>query len=105
VIGAFINTDINGNGFDLADLAAILAFAVALGGVLMPIGVWLIKRLRHMVREEVQSATVALRENNGGKALPDVADRLTQVETLITQMAADNRATRELVTTFIELKR
>jgi hypothetical protein len=80
---------------DIGDLSAILMFFLALVGAVITLIRWSFKKLRKMIREEVQEFTKPIQPTaNGGLSLPDVARRVDSVEAAICElkdMTSDNK--------------
>lgn len=66
---------------DVGDLAAILAFVIAVVGTMGAISRWWMKALRGIIKEEIEQATAPIQPTaNGGNSLPDVSRRVSAVE-------------------------
>jgi len=69
---------------DVGDLAAILAFVVAVFGTMGAVSRWWMKSLRSIIKQEIEEATAPIQPHaNGGLSLPDVARRVNAVETAL----------------------
>lgn len=87
--------DPNGNGWDIADLAAILGLVLTASAVVVLVrkavagtGAWIVRSVREIVREEVVAHTALIQPtSNGGKSLPDVAKRTDRIERLVCELA------------------
>lgn len=90
------------NSLDIGDLAAILAFVLAVIGALTGLSRWWISQMRKIVREEIEEFTAPIQPNaNGGLSLPDVAKRVTRLEETLGEIKADSSETKELLLKFI----
>lgn len=66
---------------DVGDLAAILAFTIAVFGTMGAVSRWWMKALRGIIKDEISEATKPIQPGaNGGLSLPDVARRVNAVE-------------------------
>ena len=80
--------DPTGNGFDIGDLGILVTVIAAIAGLLIAVGRWLCRQIREVVRDEIGQATSLIQPtSNGGKSLPDIANRLEQVERVVMELA------------------
>lgn len=84
--------DVNGNGLDVTDLAAILGFLTLLIGSVIGLFRWSRKQLRDEIREvvrcEIDKATAPIQPGaNGGLSLPDVAKSTRRLEDMMMRIA------------------
>jgi hypothetical protein len=84
--------DVNGNGLDVTDLAAILGFLTLLIGSVIGLFRWSRKQLRDEIREvvrcEIDKATAPIQPTaNGGLSLPDVAKSTRRLEDMMMRIA------------------
>lgn len=85
--------DVNDNGLDITDLAAILGFLALLAGSTVGLFRWSRKQLREeiseIVRCEIGKATAPIQPGaNGGLSLPDVAKSTKRLEVMLGKIAA-----------------
>ena len=84
--------DVNNNGIDVTDLAAVLGFLALLVGSVIGLFRWTRKQLRDEIREvvkcEIDKATAQIQPTaNGGLSLPDVAKSTRRLEDLMMRLA------------------
>ena len=84
--------DVNDNGLDVTDLAAILGFLALLAGTTVGLFRWSRKQLREeiseVVRCEIAKATAPIQPGaNGGLSLPDVAKTTRRLEDMLMRLA------------------
>lgn len=84
--------DVNDNGLDVTDLAAILGFLALLAGTTVGLFRWSRKQLREeiseVVRCEIAKATAPIQPSaNGGLSLPDVAKTTRRLEDMLMRLA------------------
>ena len=84
--------DVNDNGLDVTDLAAILGFLALLAGTTVGLFRWSRKQLREeiseVVRCEISKATAPIQPGaNGGLSLPDVAKTTRRLEDMLMRLA------------------
>lgn len=84
--------DVNDNGLDVTDLAAILGFLALLAGTTVGLFRWSRKQLREeiseVVRSEISKATAPIQPGaNGGLSLPDVAKTTRRLEDMLMRLA------------------
>lgn len=84
--------DVNDNGLDVTDLAAILGFLALLAGSTVGLFRWSRKQLREeiseVVRCEISKATAPIQPGaNGGLSLPDVAKTTRRLEDMLMRLA------------------
>jgi hypothetical protein len=85
--------DVNNNGIDVTDLAAVLGFVALFAGTLVGLFRWSRKQLREEIREvvqcEINKATAPIQPGaNGGLSLPDVAKSTHRLEIMIGKIAS-----------------
>jgi hypothetical protein len=85
--------DVNGNGIDVTDFAAILAFLVALIGAFVGLFRWSRRQLRDEISDVVEShlkkwTAPIQKEANGGLSLPDVARKSDWTKAAVKAIAA-----------------
>ena len=84
--------DVNNNGIDVTDLAAVLGFLALLAGSVVGLFRWSRKQLREeigeVVRLEIGKATAPIQPGaNGGLSLPDVAKSTRRLEDMMMRIA------------------
>lgn len=84
--------DVNNNGIDVTDLAAVLGFLALLVGSVIGLFRWSRKQLREeiseVVRCEIAKATAPIQPGaNGGLSLPDVAKSTRRLEDMMMRIA------------------
>jgi hypothetical protein len=84
--------DVNGNGLDVTDLAAVLGFLALLAGSVVGLFRWSRKQLREEISEivkcEIGKATAPIQPTaNGGLSLPDVAKSTRRLEDMMMRLA------------------
>ena len=84
--------DVNNNGIDITDLAAVLGFLALLAGSVVGLFRWSRKQLREeiseVVRCEIAKATAPIQPGaNGGLSLPDVAKATRRLEDMMIRLA------------------
>lgn len=84
--------DVNNNGIDVTDLAAVLGFLALLVGSVIGLFRWSRKQLREeiseVVRSEIGKATAPIQPTaNGGLSLPDVAKSTRRLEDMMMRIA------------------
>ena len=84
--------DVNNNGIDVTDLAAVLGFLALLVGSVIGLFRWSRKQLREeiseVVRCEIGKATAPIQSTaNGGLSLPDVAKSTRRLEDMLMRLA------------------
>jgi hypothetical protein len=84
--------DVNNNGIDVTDLAAVLGFLALLVGSVIGLFRWSRKQLREeiseVVRCEIGKATAPIQPTaNGGLSLPDVAKSTRRLEDMMMRIA------------------
>ncbi len=84
--------DVNNNGIDITDLAAVLGFLALLAGSVVGLFRWSRKQLREeiseVVRCEIAKATAPIQPTaNGGLSLPDVAKSTRRLEDMMMRLA------------------
>ena len=84
--------DVNDNGLDVTDLAAILGFLALLAGTTVGLFRWSRKQLREeiseVVRCEIAKATAPIQPGaHGGLSLPDVAKTTRRLEDMLMRLA------------------
>lgn len=84
--------DVNNNGIDITDLAAVLGFLALLVGSVIGLFRWSRKQLRdeisEVVRCEIDKATAPIQPGaNGGLSLPDVAKTTRRLEDMMIRLA------------------
>lgn len=84
--------DVNNNGIDVTDLAAVLGFLALLVGSVVGLFRWSRKQLREeigdVVRSEISKATAPIQPTaNGGLSLPDVAKSTRRLEDMMMRIA------------------
>jgi hypothetical protein len=84
--------DVNNNGIDVTDLAAVLGFLALLVGSVIGLFRWSRKQLREeigeVVRCEISKATAPIQPGaNGGLSLPDVAKSTRRLEDMMMRIA------------------
>jgi hypothetical protein len=84
--------DVNNNGIDVTDLAAVLGFSALFVGSVIGLFRWSRKQLRHeigeVVRCEIDKATAPIQPTaNGGLSLPDVAKSTRRLEDMMMRLA------------------
>jgi hypothetical protein len=84
--------DVNNNGIDITDLAAVLGFLALLAGSVVGLFRWSRKQLREeiseVVRCEIGKATAPIQPTaNGGLSLPDVAKSTRRLEDMMMRIA------------------
>lgn len=84
--------DVNNNGIDVTDLAAVLGFLALLVGSVIGLFRWSRKQLREeiseVVRCEIGKATAPIQPTaNGGLSLPDVAKSTRRLEDMLMRLA------------------
>lgn len=84
--------DVNNNGIDVTDLAAVLGFAALLIASVVGLFRWSRKQLREeisqVVRCEISKATAPIQPGaNGGLSLPDVAKTTRRLEDMLMRLA------------------
>lgn len=85
--------DVNNNGIDVTDLAAVLGFIALFAGTVVGVFRWSRKQLREEIREvvqcEISRATAPIQPTaNGGLSLPDVAKSTKRLEVMLGKIAA-----------------
>lgn len=85
--------DVNNNGIDVTDLAAVLGFLALFVGSVVGLFRWSRKQLREEIRDIVQDqigkATAPIQPTaNGGLSLPDVAKSTKRLEEMLGKIAA-----------------
>ena len=85
--------DVNNNGIDVTDLAAVLGFLALLVGSVIGLFRWSRTQLREeiseVVRCEIARATAPIQPGaNGGLSLPDVAKSTKRLEVMLGKIAA-----------------
>ena len=90
ILAAFF--DVNNNGIDVTDLAAVLGFLALLVGSVIGLFRWTRKQLRDEIREvvkcEIDKATAQIQPTaNGGLSLPDVAKSTRRLEDMMMRLA------------------
>jgi len=84
--------DVNNNGIDITDLAAVLGFLALLAGSVIGLFRWSRKQLRDEISEivkcEIDKATAPIQPTaNGGLSLPDVAKSTRRLEDMMMRIA------------------
>ena len=84
--------DVNNNGIDVTDLAAVLGFLALLVGSVIGLFRWSRTQLREeiseVVRHEIAKATAPIQPGaNGGLSLPDVAKSTRRLEDMMMRLA------------------
>ncbi len=84
--------DVNNNGIDVTDLAAVLGFLALFFGSVVGLFRWTRKQLREEIREvvqfEISRATAQIQPTaNGGLSLPDVAKSTKRLEIMLGKIA------------------
>lgn len=84
--------DVNDNGLDVTDLAAVLGFLALLAGTTVGLFRWSRNQLREeiseVVRCEISKATAPIQPSaNGGLSLPDVAKTTRRLEDMLMRLA------------------
>ena len=84
--------DVNNNGIDVTDLAAVLGFLALLIGSVVGLFRWSRKQLRDEISEivkcEIGRATAPIQPTaNGGLSLPDVAKSTRRLEDMMMRLA------------------
>lgn len=84
--------DVNNNGIDVTDLAAVLGFLALLVGSVIGLFRWSRRQLRdeisEVVRCEINKATAPIQPTaNGGLSLPDVAKSTRRLEDMMMRIA------------------
>ena len=84
--------DVNNNGIDVTDLAAVLGFLALLAGSVVGLFRWSRKQLREEISEivkcEIGKATAPIQPTaNGGLSLPDVAKSTRRLEDMMMRIA------------------
>ncbi len=84
--------DVNNNGIDVTDLAAVLGFLALFFGSVVGLFRWTRKQLRQEIKEivqcEISRATAPIQpEANGGLSLPDVAKSTKRLEIMLGKIA------------------
>lgn len=84
--------DVNNNGIDVTDLAAVLGFLALLAGSVVGLFRWSRKQLRDEISEivkcEIGKATAPIQPTaNGGLSLPDVAKSTRRLEDMMMRIA------------------
>ena len=83
---------------DIGDASAIFMFFLAVIGALTAFSRWWFKKLRRMIREEIEEFTMPIQPNaNGGKSLPDVARKVDVLEERLLELKTSSDDTRELM--------
>ena len=73
--------DPSDNGFDITDIATIVAILGGATAILAAAAKWAGKVMRRMIREELETWTKPIQpEANGGLSLPDVARTTAQTQ-------------------------
>lgn len=87
--------------FDIGDASAVFMFFLAVVGAFAALSRWWFKKLRVMIREEVEEFTIPIQPHaNGGKSLPDIARKVDMLEETLLEMKTANDDTRELLIKF-----
>lgn len=87
---------------DVGDLAAILAFTIAVVGAVTGLSRWWMRSLRSIIREEIEEFTAPIQPHaNGGLSLPDVSRKVDTLEQAIIGLKASSDDTREMLVKFI----
>ena len=84
--------DVNNNGIDVTDLAAVLGFLALLAASVVGLFRWSRKQLREEISEivkcEIDKATAPIQPTaNGGLSLPDVAKSTRRLEDMMMRLA------------------
>lgn len=75
---------------DVGDLAAILAFVVAVLGAATGLSRWWMKQLKRIIHDEVEEFTEPIQpHSNGGYSLPDVSRKVEKLENTIENVKID----------------
>lgn len=92
--------------FDVGDLAAIFAFALAVIGAATGLSRWWMKSLKKIIHEEVEEFTEPIQPtSNGGYSLPDVSRKVERLENTIENVKIDLKEdTERLEKSIQELK-
>jgi hypothetical protein len=86
------------NSLDIGDLSAIFMFFLAAFGAVIALSRWWIRILRKIIREEVEEFTKPIQPNaNGGKSLPDVANRVDTMEKMLYELREKSDENRYLL--------
>ena len=85
--------DVNNNGIDVTDLAAVLGFIALFTGTVVGLFRWSRRQLREEISEivkcEINKATAPIQPTaNGGLSLPDVAKSTKRLEVMLGKIAA-----------------
>lgn len=87
---------------DVGDLAAILAFTLAVVGAVTGLSRWWMRSLRSIIREEIEEFTKPIQPTaNGGLSLPDVSRKVDTLEQAIVGLKVSSDETREMLVKFI----
>lgn len=79
-------------------MAAFFGLLIAGSTVVFGITRWWMKLMRHMVREELSTATAPIQPHaNGGLSLPDIARRTEKLETQMDNLCQTQAETKDLL--------
>lgn len=83
---------------DVGDLSVMLTFVITLVGTMFGVMRWWARKLRGMVREEIEVATEPIHPNsNGGLSLADVARRTERLEEGLDRVREGQQEVKDLL--------
>jgi hypothetical protein len=83
---------------DVGDVSALFMLSLAIIGALIGLGRWWLKKLRSIIREEIEEFTAPIQPTaNGGNSLPDVSRKVQKLEDMILEIKDSSEETRELL--------
>lgn len=86
------------NQLDVGDISALFMLFLAVVGALAAASKWWFKKLRSIIREEVEEFTAPIQPTaNGGNSLPDVSRKVQKLEEMILEIKDSSEETRELL--------
>lgn len=87
---------------DIGDISAIFMFFLAVVGAVTALSKWWLKQLRFMIRDQVEEFTKPIQPTaNGGKSLPDIANKVETLEQTLLELTKTTAETRQMLVDYI----